>query len=293
MYNRKTRVYKDSSWSHHRGGWPTISSYLYDMLNNDDSQVDFYTNLVEQRWVESDQVAPRPWLGFLHLTPGKFINHMLQTNPAWIMSLQKCLGLFTFSNYVKNAIQPMLPVLVEKLIHPTELPTIEFSMDRFLVNSNKKVLFIGHWLRNFDAFFQLQSAYSKVIIAVNDYCSPNTIVIQPYLSNTEYDGWLSENVVFLNLIDSSANNTVIECIVRNTPIIINRLPALEEYLGKDYPCFYDNMDEANRIIDSIDKLEAGYKYLRNMNKSIFTIDYFIKSVANSYLYKKIGVDIKL
>lgn len=53
-----------------------------------------------------------------------------------------------------------------------------------------------------------------------------SVEVIEHLSDSAYDELLSENVVFLNLIDASAVNTVIECVVRNTPLIINRLPAI-------------------------------------------------------------------
>ena len=48
------------------------------------------------------------------------------------------------------------------------------------------------------------------------------------LSDDDYDALLTRNIVFLKLVDCSAVNTVIECIERNTVIIVNRHPALEE-----------------------------------------------------------------
>ena len=52
----------------------------------------------------------------------------------------------------------------------------------------------------------------------------NSVEIIQYLDNEQYDKLLSNNIVFLNLIDASACNTLLECITRNTPIIINPIP---------------------------------------------------------------------
>ena len=32
-----------------------------------------------------------------------------------------------------------------------------------------------------------------------------------------------------------------ECIKANNPIIVNRLESIENYIGKEYPLFYDNL----------------------------------------------------
>jgi Polysaccharide pyruvyl transferase len=62
------------------------------------------------------------------------------------------------------------------------------------------------------------------------------------LDNDDYDALISDSnsVIFLHLIDASAVNTVIECLARGTPLIVNRHPAVEEYLGKEYPLFYSS-----------------------------------------------------
>ena len=59
----------------------------------------------------------------------------------------------------------------------------------------------------------------------------SSVKIIDKLSNEDYDNLLTKNIVFIKLVDASAVNTIIECIVRNTPIIVNRLPATEELLG--------------------------------------------------------------
>ena len=65
------------------------------------------------------------------------------------------------------------------------------------------------------------------------------------ISNADYDRLLSENIVFVELHDANANNAIIECIARATPLLINPLPAVVEYLGRDYPLYYSSLEEAH------------------------------------------------
>jgi polysaccharide pyruvyl transferase WcaK-like protein len=95
------------------------------------------------------------------------------------------------------------------------------------------------------------------------------------LSNEDYDNLLSQNIVFLNLVDCSAVNTVVECIVRNTPIIVNRHPALEEILGTSYPGFYDTLQEASTLCQSNQKIEAMHVYLKKLDKTRYKLETFI------------------
>ena len=75
------------------------------------------------------------------------------------------------------------------------------------------------------------------------------------VDNNEYDKLLTSSIVFLDLVDCSASNTIIECIVRRVPVLVNRLPALEEYLGTDYPLFYDNFDHALKLLSKLNLSE--------------------------------------
>jgi len=82
--------------------------------------------------------------------------------------------------------------------------------------------------------------------------------------------------VFLDLIDVSACNTLIECIVRNTPIVINRLPAIVEYLGEDYPLYYNTLEEATSLINDDRKILEAYRYLKTKDKEFLKMETFMK-----------------
>ena len=95
-----------------------------------------------------------------------------------------------------------------------------------------------------------------------------------------YDMMLSQNIVFVNLHDASANNTLIECIVRNTPIIINRIESVVEYLGEEYPLYYDNIMEVEHLL-TLDNIIKAHEYLVAMNKRDLSFDNFNNILFNS------------
>ncbi len=98
------------------------------------------------------------------------------------------------------------------------------------------------------------------------------------LDDEAFDDLLSKNVVFLDLVDCSAVNTVIECIVRNTPVVVNRHPALEEVLGKSYPGFYtDAYEDVPRLLTHA-CLKAMHQHLARMDKKRFEISTFLSSL---------------
>jgi hypothetical protein len=113
----------------------------------------------------------------------------------------------------------------------------------------------------------------------------NSVEIISDLSNDDYDDLLASNIVFLQLQDCSAVNTVIECIVRNTILIVNRHPALEEMLGEMYPGFYDanNLVTAALILNDIKRLERCHIYLKKLDKSHLRIETFMKRFVDIIL----------
>ncbi len=108
----------------------------------------------------------------------------------------------------------------------------------------------------------------------------NSVTIIDKLSNVDYDNLLAQNIVFLNLIDCSAVNTVIECVVRDTPLIANRHPALEELLGEDYPGFYRTLHEASILAVSLSAIENMHNHMKTLDKSRYLLENFVNDFQN-------------
>jgi hypothetical protein len=115
----------------------------------------------------------------------------------------------------------------------------------------------------------------------------HSVRILEHISNEEYDEILSKNIVFLDIVDASAINTLIECVVRNTPILINKIPAIVEILGENYPFYYSDYKEAMRKLENIRLIKCVHNYMSSMDKSKFKIATFIRSIVNSEIYKHI------
>jgi glycosyltransferase involved in cell wall biosynthesis len=180
-----------------------------------------------------------------------------------------------------------LDLEVVSLVHPGEMPNMMFSMDRFL--SNPRVVSVGQWMRDLDAFNKLDSVWGKIRINLPGV-SPvysSDIEILEFQSNYEYDRLLSQSIVFLHFYDVAACNTIIECIMSNTPVVTNRLPASEEYLGKDYPLFYKDIEDASILIRDLDLIDSSHEYLKHLDKNNLSRDCFVHSLRNSVIYQNL------
>lgn len=88
-------------------------------------------------------------------------------------------------------------------------------------------------------------------------------------TDDEFDEFLRKprTVVFLHLYDSSCNNAIIEAIVRHVPVICNRLPAVTEYLGKDYCLLYDDLSEVAGFLSEEWRLEKAHRQTKALERS--------------------------
>ena len=90
---------------------------------------------------------------------------------------------------------------------------------------------------------------------------------------------MTESVVFLDLYDAVANNAVVECISRQTPILVNPLDSVVEYLGQDYPFYYYSLDEAAEKLENDDLIEETSLYLKSRQRLICP-DKFVHDLDN-------------
>ena len=308
----KIKLVAVPQWKHHHSGWPWVINGLRGLETSDGiacyPALEEFLNSRPRRTKMGED-----FIGFLHNTPfhpdikkyrsSLSLEDVFNTR-IWLKNIEKCRGLFVMSEYCKNYIDKTLnhTIPVVALKHPIQSTLRQFSFDKFVENEDKQILSIGHWLRNYDIFLEdvvVPNMFRKVFLiggAIEydeEYFSSKLdggflqSVEVKVVADEEYENLLERNVVFLNLYDASANNVVVECIVRNTPLVINRLAALEEYLGKDYPLFYDSMEEAQQLLFDLDLLKIGHKYLVDLDKNDLTLSYFLNQFCRSEVYKNL------
>jgi hypothetical protein len=197
---------------------------------------------------------------------------------------------------------------VNSLLFPTDFAVPKWNWERFVANRERKIIQVGWWLRRIHSIFLLPAwNYWKIFLKVNYFdweeliqkerellwregalpCETlQTAETINYLPDHEYDRMLSENIVFLHLYDSSANNTIIECIARRTPILVNPLEAVVEYLGKDYPFYFTTLADAVEKANDLKLVKETHRYLAGHPfKEKLTGEYFLKSFVESVIYR--------
>lgn len=143
--------------------------------------------------------------------------------------------------------------------------------------NNKWVYFANEYLSSYDMELLLEEREGVRMYLKEEemYKKIKSVRLEDRKSNKSYDDMLSSSIVLLDLIECSACNVLLECIMGEVPIYVKYHKAISEYLGEDYPLYYDKV--SNLIIDE-SKIKIANKYLRKLNKEKFSSDYFIKSM---------------
>lgn len=301
---------------HHRSGWRYALSSIADL---DSANGILFDAAVEKTFSWSKRshgAAPvyrEPWVGIVHNPPQvpDWFNYNQQSPDSilatseWRASIGFCRGLFTLSAYLRDWLASRVEVPVENLLHPTGEPRQLFDSIAFLENPSKKLVQIGWWLRRFHSLYLFpHTRYERVLLDLHepwtiqamatelDFVPPARRAIvrrMPYLKATEYDSLLTRNVVFLDLYDSSANNALIECIIRGTPVLVNPLQAVREYLGDGYPLYFDSLPEAaDKLADDRVVLQAHEYLLQLPTRARLTGHFFRESLLASKIVSRLA-----
>jgi hypothetical protein len=274
---------------------------------------------------EERHVVPirEPWVGFLHnpcgMPPWFYADHapeFIFAKSVWRDSLPSCVGLFTLSEHMAQWLRRTTGKPVSVAYHPSEIPETLFDFGAFLANPEKRVIQIGWWLRRQTAIDHLplpndnSLGYRKLRL-IPGFASNardqieamrareferhgmprpgvGEVETMAHVSNEHYDRLLSCNIAFLQLEAANANNAVVECLARGTPLLVNRLPAVEEYLGRDYPLYYAHLqDAADQALD-LGRLRAAHQYMLTCeHRSRLHPDVFRRAVEESEVYRQL------
>jgi hypothetical protein len=107
---------------------------------------------------------------------------------------------------------------------------------------------------------------------------PEEVCDVPRMGDETYDDMLTRTVVLTHAVGAAANNVIVECAARCTPVVANRLASVEWYLGKDYPLFYDQLDDVAGLLSDRSRLLAASQYLASMDRDWLSVSRFVDQI---------------
>lgn len=279
--------------------WEVVENYIKDkLLCNID--IKFISFLDICAWRKEPKIDG-DWVGIIHEPPNtpKFHDKGTIKDSEYVMDMiDRCRGLFCTSESQRQwVIDNFKPKFFVRVIHhplsSKDLP--EWNYEKFL--QERRLYQIGAWLRVPYFIYKIDAPkYKKYLTpwritlknAMGHFLKRDGVRIKDdetasvehvtFLTDEEYNDIHEHCLVILNLYASTCNNVIMESITNGTPILINRLPEVEAYLGEDYPLFYDTKEDAERLLNDDEAILKAHKYLKALDKSRFTLDYLVDSI---------------
>jgi len=261
-------------------------------------------------WDKNDKIIKEDWVGIIHIVPNT-PNYMkniqienLLTNKYFVESLKYCKGIIVLSNYLLNYLKYKIPnVKLKNIKHPVTINDCKkFTIEAFTKNmdTNKiKIVQLGSQLRYLSSIYKIKSNFNKLWLpgrkntellfhCLNRECSLFNITITEKERNNvtmyytdnykEYDNIILNNIIIIHLINASANNAILELMYLNIPFFVNKLDAVIEYIGNDYPLYFNSLKDIENIINNkellIKKMKEANEYLKKIDKHDISMNYF-------------------
>jgi len=286
----------------HFYGWGYIINELKKTINSSESglKIHAFTDCVF--WSDRKRILPETdWIGFVHSAisgqPGRKkqynIDNLLK-HPSFVDAQDKCKALIVLTDHTRNYLRKKVNIPVLKVYHPKLYTGKVFDIDRYI--SNPKLRHSGFELRDVARFFTLKTSIPKEMYIgqqhnydivkrelVHHRVIPSDCgvdVIYEFLDNQQYAKELISTIGFSCYYDCAASNAILEHIMSHSPLVTNRIPPIVEYLGEDYPMYYENISH-NLDQYLLDKkfIQATSDYLKEQSqKKEFTIKHFCESV---------------
>lgn len=298
----------------HRSGWAYAVNSLSSLHSDSGPEL---VSFIEKKFIfgsekgdrmNSFQNVLKPWVGFLHVpvnVPVWFNRHFspveLFQNEQFQESLRYCKGIYTLSAPLSDWVSNNYDGPVNTLLHPTEMVEHIFDRKKFLAVDKVKVVQLGFWLRKLHAIHQLNldsRKFEKIVVGTSqpyqqsivhlerqifdfDFDDSN-VVYKGFMDNVEYDNLLSESIVFVDFYDTSANNAIIEAMARATPIICPPNRAIIDYLGEDYPLYFNSYQEVEDMLADKELIVLAHDYLVNSGvREKLTASHFRNELSNT------------
>lgn len=279
----------------HYNGW----KYIINELNSSLRRQDFILHTFLDRDIlffpgseNLKKLETSPWYGIIHFPPtGDPSKHPGINSTEVIKKVSQskisktCKGLIALSAQNFHIIKQHSSIPPVHVQHPKFCDNATCDIEQLIKNKTIQHTCISY--RSTKEFLSLHTKLKKYI-SISDYKEKellkdlpnNTQFSSVHKSDEDYISDLTSSIGFSYYIDVSASNLILEHLLTATPIVVNRHPAIEEYLGKEYPMYYENIHvNPDSFLMNDNFLKKTHDFLKDRAKlAQFSIDSFIERI---------------
>ncbi len=290
----------------HRHGWPYVVDHIRKLETGDGVVFD---DFIEQTFNSPSiphLLQTQPWTAMAHVPPDTMRVFSYRGLADYRSSVEggeeafdNLVGLCTMSHYMANRLRQVCDVPVDVIHYPTDLDVRQFDIQSYL--NQPQLVHVGWCRKNLLLLEHIPPnphIHKKIYVKslglpehkereVRQYCSQqyhhrevykDVEYVAPIQQHEAYDALLEQSVVAVEFLDCAATTVVVEALARHVPILVNRHPALIEYLGEDYPMFFDDIQECTDLLHP-DNIVRTHHYIQQMDKDFLCIDNFMSQFS--------------
>lgn len=277
----------------HRHGWPWVVEQLQQLeAPEPNGDALLFDDFIEKTFIyKIPRAYSRPWTGIFHHPPflpkwcqnSRFTLDALLKVPEFRDSMPYLRCAFALTEYLAGELRKVLSCPIHVLPYPGPR-AVNWSPDNFRRNDKPALLQFGVFMRNTHISFQVPPCTLRRVRylpkdvswikqwdnIVNQYWLLSRrrryysgVDVLTRLPDEDYDQALSGNVLIAEFFAGMASTLIVECIARGTPILVNRQPAVAEYLGESYPFYFDTPEEIPDMLQ-FDKIVAAHEHLKSI-----------------------------
>lgn len=242
---------------------------------------------IESNWIGIVHSVAKDSEGLHNQTLFNFVNH-----PWFVSNKNKCIKLITLSKYTSDILQNIVDIPVQNIYHPKTCDGILFNSTKYF--EYPMLIHAGLHSRNIVKFANFitdikkrlyfgKNQWSKLYVDKSLSNISHTIeIVNDFIDNSNYINLLTSSIGFAYYSDVGASNGLLEHIMSHTPIVVNKHPAVIEYIGNDYPLFYEDIiDNADSFLLDQEYIEKCSSYLAERSRlDIFSIEKFKKDILD-------------
>jgi len=304
MQKFKNIICPNTKKNHYYGWYDVIENVKRDLIDiNSDVILDTWLDSILWKNANKKDYNSK-WMGIIHSVEHDYYfgndndlhNNTIKTlisHPFINKNINDCEGIITLCNHTKKVIENYINIPVYHTYHPKPKEAFENKFDVKKYMSNPNIYQSGFHGRNFRKFLDFNTSIRKKMNVYNWWNekyvqselenSNDSIQIENrFLNDQDYILNLTTSIGFSYYYDVAASNALLEHIVTTTPIIVNKLPAVIEYIGEKYPMFYENIkDMPDKYLLNESFINETHQYLIERSKlDIFTINNFKNDIIS-------------
>jgi hypothetical protein len=294
--------------SDHLYGWPYVLRNIWKLGNGEGL---FFEDSIEQSFtyhyeVIPDEIRCNDWFGMAHVSPTAFrpftrkdLSEYIDSKPGSQEAWSRLRGICTLSAHLAEQFRQACNKPVVALKYPTNMDVRQFEPSVYL--QNPRLVHAGWFAKNMRLLWHIPSTshikQKLHVMPPHDHL-PHIMECcrQLYPQRAEYDdvdvvkrlhpedySKLLYTCVYAAefTAPAAASTVVVETMARCTPLLVNRHPAVVEYLGKDYPMFFDDVQDCPRLLES-DSIIRTHEYLKNMDKGFLSVRGFLTQLKSAH-----------